>query len=176
MRVIAGWLGGRIFDSPHGNRTHPMSEKVRGAIFGALGDIKGLTVLDCFAGSGALAIESVSRGAASSLAVEVDKAAHTAIVQNIEKLGIKDRMEGIRANVSAWSNRHPNQQFDLVLCDPPFDAIDYKILRKMVRHLGEDGVLVVNLPGKHEPLTFDGLKIVQTKNYGDTQLIFYKKS
>lgn len=175
MRVIAGWLGGRVFDSPRGNRTHPMSEKVRGAVFGALGDIKGLTVLDAFAGSGALAIEAVSRGAAVATAVEVDKAAHSAIAQNIEKLGIAERMEAVRANVSAWSNRHPDQQFDLVLCDPPFDAIDYKILRKLVRHLASGGVLVVNLPGKHEPLTFEGLQIVQTKNYGDSQLIFYKR-
>ncbi len=52
MRVISGFLGGRNFESPHGHRTHPMSEKVRGAIFGALGDIKGLTVLDAFSGSG----------------------------------------------------------------------------------------------------------------------------
>ena len=53
MRVISGWLGGRIFESPHGHRTHPMSDKIRGAVFGVLGDIKGLTVLDAFAGSGA---------------------------------------------------------------------------------------------------------------------------
>lgn len=174
MRVIAGWLGGRIFDSPHGNRTHPMSEKVRGAVFGALGDIKGLTALDAFAGSGALAIEAISRGAATAVAVEVDKAAWTAIIQNVKNLDLQDRIKPVRANISAWSNRHPNEQFDLLLCDPPFDNLQYKILRKITRHLKKDGILVLNLPGKHEPLTLDGLQIVQTKRYGDTQLIFYK--
>ncbi len=174
MRVIAGWLGGRIFEAPRGHRTHPMSEKTRGALFGALGDIKGLTVLDPFAGSGALAIEAVSRGAASAVAVELDKVAHTAITQNIAKLDIADRIEAVRANASVWSNRHPNNTFDLVLLDPPFDNIDYKIMRKLVRHLQSNGVLALNLPGKHEPLTFDGLKIVQSKTYGDSQLIFYK--
>ncbi len=151
-----------------------MSEKTRGALFGALGDIKGLTVFDPFAGSGALAIEAISRGAKHATAVEVDKAAHTSIIQNINKLDIKDLMEAVRANASAWSNRHPDQQFDLILCDPPFDAIDYKTLRKLIRHLKEGGVLVVNLPGKHEPLTFDNIHIVRSKNYGDSQLIFYK--
>lgn len=176
MRVISGWLGGRIFDSPRGHRTHPMSEKTRGALFGALGDIKGLTVFDPFGGSGALAIEAVSRGAKSAVAVDVDKAAHTVITQNIEKLEIKDRVEAIRANASAWSNRHPDQQFDLVLLDPPFDAIDYRIIRKLVRHVAANGVLVLNLPGKHEALTFGDLKIVQAKHYGDSQLIFYRRA
>src|ERR1039458_7477259 len=97
MRVIAGFLGGRNFDSPGGHRTHPMSDKVRGAIFGVLGDIKGLTVLDAFAGSGALAIEAISRGAKRAVAIEVDKGAHTVITENIKALGIEDRIKAVRA-------------------------------------------------------------------------------
>ena len=88
MRVVAGFLGGQIFESPHGHRTHPMSEKVRGAIFSALGDIKGLNVLDAFSGSGALAIEAISRGAKTATAVEVDKRAHQVIQDNLKKLNI----------------------------------------------------------------------------------------
>ena len=60
MRVISGKFGGQLFDAPKGHRTHPMSEKVRGALFSVLGDISGLTVLDAFAGSGALSIEAIS--------------------------------------------------------------------------------------------------------------------
>ena len=60
MRVIAGFLGGRVFESPHGHRTHPMSEKMRGAIFGVLGDIKQLRVLDVFSGSGAVSIDAIN--------------------------------------------------------------------------------------------------------------------
>jgi 16S rRNA (guanine966-N2)-methyltransferase len=80
MRVIAGFLGGRNFDSPGGHRTHPMSDKVRGAVFGVLGDIKGLSVLDAFAGSGALSIEAVSRGAKYAVAIDVDKRAHAVMI------------------------------------------------------------------------------------------------
>jgi 16S rRNA (guanine966-N2)-methyltransferase len=175
MRVITGWLGGRIFESPHGHRTHPMSEKMRGAIFGALGDIKGLTVLDAFSGSGALAIEAISRGAKSAVAVEVDKGAHSVIVANIEKLGIEERVKAVRAFAGAWSIRHKEHKFDLVLLDPPYDTIPYRDLKRLPVHVDEGGILVLSWPGKIDPLKFEGLEIVQQKNYGDGQLIFYKR-
>lgn len=175
MRVIAGWLGGQNFDSPHGHRTHPMSDKARGAIFGVLGDIKGLTVLDAFAGSGALAIEAISRGAKSAVAIEVDKGAHKVIVDNVNKLGIADRIKPIRAFAGAWSTRHQIELFDLVFVDPPFDAITYRDLKNLPRHLNETGTLVLSWPGREEPLKFENLQAVQAKSYGDIQLVFYQR-
>jgi 16S rRNA (guanine966-N2)-methyltransferase len=174
MRVIAGWLGGQNFDSPGGHRTHPMSDKMRGAIFGALGDIKGLIILDAFAGSGALAIEAVSRGAKNAVAIEVDKRAHTVITENIKKLAIEDRIKAVRAYFNAWSTRHQNETFDLVFADPPYDDIPYRDLKFLPRHLAQDGVLVLSWPGKTKPPTFEGLIEVQAKQYGDSQLVFYK--
>ncbi|MDL2363438.1 MAG: RsmD family RNA methyltransferase [Patescibacteria group bacterium] len=175
MRVITGFLGGRNFESPHGHRTHPMSEKVRGAIFGALGDIKGLTVLDAFAGSGALAIEAISRGAKSATTIEVDKRAQQQVVQNLEDLGIADRVKCIRAFAGAWSTRHQAQFFDLIFLDPPYDNIPYRDLKSMPRHLTENGTLVLSWPGPMDIWKFEGLKVVQQKHYGDAQLVFYQK-
>ena len=175
MRVIAGFLGGRNFLSPRGHRTHPMSDKVRGAIFGVLGDIKGLTVLDAFAGSGALAIEAISRGAKRAVAIEVDKGAHTVITENIKALGIEDRIKAVRAFAGAWSTRHQAELFDLVLLDPPYDNVPYRDLKSLPRHLAVNGTLVLSWPGNMEPLKFEGLIAVQTKNYGDAQLVFYQK-
>lgn len=175
MRIIAGRLGGRNFDGPRGHRTHPMSEKARGAIFNALGDINGLSVLDAFAGSGALAFEAVSRGANEVIAVEIDKKAHSIIKQSAEELGISNKVVIVRANVSAWSNRHKSAKFDIVLCDPPYDDIQYKIIRKLADHLTAKGIFVLSLPGTHEKLTLDGLNIIQSKNYGDAQLVFYRR-
>lgn len=175
MRVISGWLGGRVFDSPNGHQTHPMSEKMRGAIFGALGDIKGLSVLDAFAGSGALAIEAISRGASNALAIEKDPAAHRLIENNIKSFAIEDRIKATRAYAGAWSTRHQTQQFDIVLLDPPYDNIPYRDLKRMPRHVSDNGVLVLSWPGKMDPLTIEGFEIVQCKNQGDTQAIFYKK-
>jgi 16S rRNA (guanine966-N2)-methyltransferase len=176
MRVVAGWLGGRNFASPHGHRTHPMSEKARGGIFGVLGDIKGLTVLDAFSGSGALAIEAISRGAKNAVAIEVDKNAHRTITENLEALGIQDRVKAIRAFVNAWSTRHQNQQFDLVFADPPYKDIPYRDLDVLPRHLKDSGTLVLSWPGQAEPMRYPGLQVVQTKDYGDAQLVFYQKN
>lgn len=175
MRVIAGKLGGQNFNSPRGHRTHPMSEKARGAIFGVLGDIYGLTVLDAFAGSGALAIEAISRGAKRAVAVEMDKTAQKINSENITELGIEDRIKSTRASVKAWSTRHQSETFDLILADPPYDNIPYRDLRSLPRHLSDNGTLVLSWPGKSKTITFDGLQIVQTKIYGDAQLVFYQK-
>lgn len=175
MRIISGYLGGRTFASPRGHRTHPMSDKVRGGLFGVLGDIKGLTVLDAFAGSGALAFEAISRGAKSAVAIEVDKIAHLTITESIASLGLEDKVKAIRAFANAWSTRHQAQFFDLILLDPPYDNIPYRDLKVLPRHLAPGGTLVLSWPGKAEPLSFEGLTSVTTKNYGDSQLVFYQK-
>ena len=119
MRVIAGRLGGRVFESPRGHRTHPMSEKARGAIFNALGDVEGLTFLDAYAGSGAVAIEAISRGATSALAIDVDIDAVKAISANVEALGRLDSMTVLRKNISGWARNNQAEQFDIVVADPP---------------------------------------------------------
>ncbi len=175
MRIIAGYLGGRTFESPHGHRTHPMSDKVRGAIFGVLGDIKGLTVLDTFAGSGALSFEAISRGAKHSIAIDNDKRAHSVMVENINKLELEDRVKTIKAYVGAWSTRHQDKLFDLIMVDPPYDNPPYRDLDSIPRHLKDSGILILSWPGKEKPCSFKGLKAVEQKNYGDAQLVFYKK-
>ena len=152
-----------------------MSDKVRGGLFGVLGDIKGLTVLDAFAGSGALAIEAISRGADTAVAIEVDKRAHLTITENLDELGIKDRVKAIRAFAGAWSTRHQAELFDLIFIDPPYDAVPYRDLKSLPRHLKDGGTLVLSWPGREEALKFDGLQVVQSKNYGDAQLVFYQK-
>ena len=175
MRIISGWLGGRNFASPRGHRTHPMSDKMRGAVFGALGDIKGLTVLDVFAGSGGLSLEAISRGAKNATAIEVDKGAHATIQQNAENLGISDRVKAIRAFFSAWSARNQTKLFDIVLADPPYDNIPFRDLKFLPRHLDHRGTLVLSWPGDERPEKFDGLAVVKTKSYGDSQLVFYQR-
>jgi 16S rRNA (guanine966-N2)-methyltransferase len=175
MRVIAGRLGGQIFESPRGHRTHPMSEKMRGAIFGALGDIEGLTVLDAFSGSGALSIEAISRGAKFTQAIEVDPNAYKVIQNNIKELGIDNQIKATRAYASAWSTRHQANLFDVILLDPPYDKLPFRDLIRMPRHLKSNGVLVLSWPGKGDDYLFDELELVQKKDYGDSRLLFFKK-
>lgn len=177
MRIIAGRLGGRTFEAPNTHKTHPMSERMRGALFNALGDIDGLTVLDAFGGSGALSFEAVSRGAKASLITDVDRTAHETIVKNIKKLHADDSIRAIRININQWSQGHADSQFDLVLANPPFDGLKAEIIERLSRHVKTGGLLVLAWPTRESAPSLPSLKLVgiKEKNYGDAQLVFYRK-
>jgi len=172
MRIIAGSLGGRRFASPHGHRTHPMSDKMRGALFNALGDIEGLTVLDAFAGSGALSYEAVSRGAAKATAIEIDATAQRTIAENIHSLHITGKVKLIRASASGWLNTN-DESFDIVIADPPYDKVQLDLLKRLARRVKPEGLFVLSLPPGVNP-EIDGFKQLSVKDYGDGQLIFYR--
>lgn len=176
MRVISGRLGGRFFESPRGHKTHPMSEKVRGAIFNMLGDIKGLSFFDAFSGTGALAIEAISRGAGHITLVELDVEAFKTIIKNLETFGITDRVDSFRKDVKAWSRNHKDTMFDVVLCDPPYDAVAYTLLHKLATHAKPGGLIVYSLPpGNDFKLAEDQYEIVTEKSYGDATLTVYRR-
>ncbi len=176
MRVIAGWLGGRQFDSPGGHRTHPMSEKARGAIFNALGDIKGLTVLDAFAGSGALSFEAVSRGAKHVVALDIDKGSITSIVKGVKALGLDEQITVRQKNAASWARSNQHGLYDIVLADPPYNDIRPDVLQKLVYVVEPDGLFVLSWPGSEPIRPFEGLEVRSSKNYGDAQLVFYRRT
>ena len=175
MRVIAGRLGGRLFDSPHTHRTHPMSDKARGALFNVLGDIGGMTVLDAFAGTGALCFEAVSRGAASALAVESDKVAQRTIAENIELLQLGEQVSLVRAPAGPWMYRNAQLKFDLVLCDPPYNDPQFHTLDRLAKRVNPGGLLVLSWPTSEDLPVFAGLEQVEQRSYGDMQLAFYRR-
>jgi 16S rRNA (guanine966-N2)-methyltransferase len=148
MRVIAGKLGGQVFSAPKGHHTHPMSDKIRGAIFNILGNIADLTVLDAFAGSGALSFEAVSSGASRVTAIDQDKNAYNAIVKNISDLKLGKQIKVIRANTTSWSEKNLTESYDIVFADPPYDNLQIGLLQKLVRHLKLNGIYVISWPGK----------------------------
>lgn len=173
MRIIAGKLKGRIFDSPHGHRTHPMSDKMRGAIFTILGDIGGMHVCDAFSGSGALAFEAISRGAGSVVAVESDRHAQQTITINIHSLGVNARLRLIKATIAAWLSTSTTT-FDIVLADPPYDALQEDLLPQLASRVKPDGLFVLSWPGGQPLPTFKTLTLITNKIYGDAQLAFYR--
>ena len=173
MRVITGILKSRQFKSPRSRRTRPMGDKVRGALFNVLGDIKGLSVLDAFSGSGALAIEAVSRGASDVWAIEKDAAAYECIVSNLEVLEITT-IKATRANVSSWSSNNTDVLFDIVLCDPPYDAVPEGLIRKLARHVKPGGTLVLSWPASEKLPKLTGLRLIQDQAYAEARLAFYK--
>jgi 16S rRNA (guanine966-N2)-methyltransferase len=175
MRIISGYLGGRYFDSPHARRTHPMGERIRGGLFSALGDISELDVLDVFAGSGALGLEALSRGAASLTAVEADHDAQITITANIEKLGLANKAKAVRAFFTSWSSTNESKQFDLVFADPPYDQVKQKDIELLEKHLKPSSLLVLSWPGREKPPEINKLNLLRVKTYGDSQLVFYRK-
>lgn len=177
MRIIAGRLGGRSFESPHGHRTHPMSEKIRGAIFNALGDIQDLRVLDAYAGSGALGLEALSHGAAKVVAVEHDKAAYETIQRNAQVLGLMNAMKAYRMNIRIWISQHASYRFDVIFADPPYDDVKPEVLADVATLLADGGILVLSLPPAIDHVALpDGVDLVSHKSYNDAHLWFYKRS
>ncbi len=173
MRIIAGSLGGRQFEAPHGHRTHPMSAKMRGALFNALGDLNGLSLLDAFAGSGALAFEAVSRGAARAMVIDNDSSAQRILAENIASLDLSGRVKLIRASVEAWL-RTSEEKFDVVISDPPYEKPQLQLLAKLAARAKPGGVVVFSLPPETNVALPDDYTPLSTKDYGDGQLIFYR--
>lgn len=161
--------------SPKGHRTHPMSDKGRGALFNALGDIGGLSVLDAFAGSGALSFEAVSRGAARATAIERDRAAQQAIEASIGMLGLGKEVKLIKANAAGWL-KTAEGTFDLVLLDPPYDNLQPGLLASLAERTVNAGTIVLSLPPDADFNLPDRFERLAAKDYGDAQLVFYRKN
>lgn len=175
MRVIAGRLGGRSFESPHSFKTHPMSDKMRGALFNMLGDIGGLTVLDAFAGSGALSFEAVSRGATAAVAIDNDRGAQKTITSNMTQLGVNREVKLIKASANAWLQTNPEARFDIVLCDPPYTDLQPNLLARLTHTVKPGGLYVLSWPGNQEsPEVLTGLIQLDRRNYGDGSLVIYR--
>jgi 16S rRNA (guanine966-N2)-methyltransferase len=187
-RIVAGKWGGRRLATPAGERTRPTSEKVRAALASSLtaaGGLEGARVLDLYAGSGALGLELVSRGAASACFVERDRAALSALRSNIETLGGTDpdvtltvvpgEVTGFLARAEYGSSVGP---FDVVVADPPYDlATD--LLLAMLLALHRSGIvaahadLIVERSVKSgDQLWPEPLEGVRSRRYGDTLLCY----
>lgn len=176
MRIVAGKYGGRTIVTPKGHHTHPMSEKMRGAMFNMLGDIEDLTVLDAYAGSGAVAIEALSRGAKHAYAIDIDVHATGVINQNIKALGLnKEEIKVIRANSAKWSEGNYTTNFNLVICDPPYDDIKLSQLEKLTQNVKKDGLFILSLPSSYPRPIYEGFKLELDRHYGDGSLVFYRK-
>lgn len=174
MHIIAGRLGGRTFQAPTGHKTHPMSDKIRGALFNALGDIEGLSLLDAFAGSGAVSFEAISRGAGRVVAIDSDRQAQRAITTNMSHLGLSEDVKLIGASVSAWLST-TDQTFDVVVCDPPYDDIRSSLLARLAERCQPGGIVVFSLPPQTRIELADNYELLSSKNYGDAELRFYRR-
>jgi 16S rRNA (guanine966-N2)-methyltransferase len=164
--------------TPRGLGTRPTGARVREALFGILANVEGARVLDLYAGSGALSIEALSRGAAYAVLVERDRQALAAIRDNLGNLGETSRARVIPLPVErALSALSDDAPFDLVLCDPPWDASARAIaaLSRLAagNSLKKDARVVVEHSQKDSLETPPSLSHVDTRTFGDTALSFF---
>jgi 16S rRNA (guanine966-N2)-methyltransferase len=135
VRIIAGTLRGRWITVPDGGGVRPTADRVREALFSILGDqVPGARVLDPFAGSGALGLEAISRGAATAVLIEADRHAVAVVRENVASLGVEDRVRVIHSDAVSEIERSRNGgPWDLVLADPPYgDGSGSRLLRALV--------------------------------------------
>ena len=172
MRVVAGRFGGRRLHAPPGRATRPTSDRVREALFATLGPLDGERVLDVYAGSGALAIEALSRGAASALLVERDPRAVAVIRANLSTLGLGEpeaRVVGASARAALRNAFARGDTYDLVFLDPPYRSAP-ELGRELSKALGpllSAGGRVVSESDRRAPLELS-LPLVHERRYGDT--------
>jgi 16S rRNA (guanine(966)-N(2))-methyltransferase RsmD len=169
--VIAGSRGGRTLVTPPGRRTRPTSDRVREALFAILADVRGARVLDLFAGSGALAIEALSRGAAEATLVDSSAAAIAAIRRNVQDLDLEAevRHQTVESFIECASS--DGRQYDLVFVDPPYRLVS-KLRAAGVERVLAPGARVVAESDKRAPAELD-LALLDERRYGDTLIRIY---
>jgi 16S rRNA (guanine966-N2)-methyltransferase len=174
VRIIAGERRGHTIFAPRGRETRPTSDRVRENTFNLIGPVDDATVLDLYAGSGALGLEALSRGAASVVFVETDRDAVRAIDRNLDKL----RLSGARVvphDVTSVLAQEvaAGRKYDLVLVDPPYEMTDYSPLARYLPNvLADDGVLVVETAARVEPEL--PLAILKQRVYGSTRVTLFE--
>ena len=173
MRIIAGTHRGARIAAPKGLATRPTGDRVREAAFNLIGPVDDARVLDLFAGSGALGLEALSRGAASVTFVESDRAACRTIAENLAKL----KLTGARVTYgdAVWAVRRETRQYDLILVDPPYEAwseLEQRLAEHLPRLLAPEGLLVVETGSRTEPAL--PLPLRTSRRYGSARLSLFE--
>lgn len=184
-RIIGGELGGRRLVTPEGDNTRPTADRVREALFGSLdaaGVLEGAHVLDLYAGSGAVGLEALSRGADSAVFVEAHNATARVLRRNIATLDVAERCEVVTARLPGALKNPPTRRFDLMFADPPY-SMDEPELAGVLSHLVEydwladDAEVVVERSHRSgEPGWPETLTLGRSRRYGETMLWYGHRS
>lgn len=176
-RIIAGAARGRRLAAPRGTRTRPTSDKVRGAVFNVLGQFfDGGDVLDLYAGTGALALEALSRGCARAVCVEADRPAAETIAANAAACGLAGRVEVRRARVLDALPGLAGRGFTLAFVDPPYEEGPEAALALLERAVAPGGRVVAEHDARRPPAErYGALALVDRRAYGGTGISIYQR-
>ncbi len=173
---MAGTARGRALEAPRGRSTRPTSDKIRGAVFNILGQFfAGGEVLDLYAGTGALALEALSRGCARALCVERDRSAAEILRRNAAACGFAERVEVRAGPVEALLERLPHGGFSLVFVDPPYAAGPGEALGRLGPLVAPGGRVVAEHDARRAPgERYPGLVLEDRRRYGSTGISIYR--
>lgn len=175
LQIISGTFARRVLQQPPAAITRPVSEKVRGAIFNSLASgLDGARVLDLFAGSGALGLEALSRGAAQVDFVEKNNKVASVLKQNIAILGVREAATVHVGSVERFFEQS-NEAYEFVLMDPPYADFEQGMVEQAVGLLQYGGTLVVSTSSKANLVAPSGTELNRQKTYGDTMITVLKK-
>jgi 16S rRNA (guanine966-N2)-methyltransferase len=173
VRVIAGAHKGRRLHTPAGASTRPTADRVREALFSILGPLDGERVLDLFAGSGALGIEALSRGAAEAVFVDSDRRAVAAIRRNLDAIGLEALVQ--RRDALAYLREASERPYDLVFLDPPYSSASELAgpLSERLPAVVTKDALIVSESDKRNPLELT-LPLIDERVYGATRIAIHR--
>ena len=175
MRIIAGTRKGHTIHAPRGQETRPTSDRVRENVFNIVGPLDGASVLDLYAGSGAMGLEALSRGAAHAVFVEQDGDAVRAIEQNLDKLRLRATVLRRDAVAALSAEASAGRKYDLVLVDPPYHMyadLQPQLARYLPAVLADDGLIVLETDTRTEPEL--PLTARTSRKYGQTRVTVYE--
>ena len=177
VRLVSGKFGGRFIATPPGNSTYPMSERARSAIFNMLGsEVVDSKVLDAFAGSGAVGLEALSRGAGHATFIEKHRVASKIISENINLLGAGSSSKVIATSVNNWLETADSPKFDIIFADPPYHDPQFSTVTRLFAHLKPGALMVLSHPGRGEaPTGTKGIVVVDNRSYGTASLTFFRR-
>lgn len=168
VRIISGKFGGRLIFTPKNKATHPMGDREKTAIFNMIKThLPEATVLDAFAGSGALGLEALSRGASSVTFVEKDRKALATIKKNIEKLGVEKETKVLQ--------RFGASMYDVIFVDPPYDDMQYSVVLKLADMVNVNGLMILSHPKDDLPPTLVRMALVEDRAYAGARIKIYRR-
>lgn len=188
IRLISGIFKNHKITAPNSRQTHPMSERARNAIFNSIqAEIQDAEVLDAFAGTGALGLEAISRGAKKVIFIEKNRLAQKILSENmkiVEKNEKAGEVKLIRSSISSWLNSSEsrlergdlleNLTFDVIFADPPYYDPQFSTIKKLSKRLKSGGILILSQPKEIENFEMENLTLISEKKYSGAKILFFR--